>query len=101
MYRAFSCDVRLSSKMAASIATEINIHFICKPLFYIIVRKHMMIAYAHGACDCSGYPVSLRNPTAMLKDSMMSVKTLYYGGGGGWGGGGGGGGGGGLPLTDE
>ena len=39
----------------------------------------MMIAYAHGARDCPGYiQVSLRDPTAMLEDIMMtSVKKLY------------------------
>ena len=37
-----------------------------------------MIACAHGVRDCPGYiQVSLRNPTAMLEDSVTSVKTLY------------------------
>ena len=35
VYRAFSCDVMLSSNMAASIATAINIH-LCKHLFTLL-----------------------------------------------------------------
>ena len=75
--------------MAASIATEININFICKPLFYIIVRKHMMIAYAHGACDCSGYPgQSAQSDGHVEGQHDVSENALLWGGGG-------------APLTDE
>ena len=52
----------LSSNMAASIATEINIH-LCKHLFTLLcitvspfMVQRMMIVYAHGARGCPGYP---------------------------------------------
>ena len=80
----------LSSNMAASVATEINIH-LCKHLFYIIVRNGFsmnspFVVQAHDDCVrglCALLPwicprldiqVSLM---AMLEDSMTSLKTLY------------------------
>ena len=79
----------LSSNMAASIATEINIH-LCKHIFkYIIVHnslshellhlwfKRMMIAYVHGACDCPGYPgQSVQSDSHVGGQHDVSENTL-------------------------
>ena len=87
--RAFLCDGMLFNNMAAVLAMEINIHF-CKHLFTLLC-KHLFtllcitvspfVVQAHDDCvcadsvhDCRGY---LRNPIAMLEDSMTSVKMLY------------------------
>ena len=81
-------DVILSSNMAASIATEINIH-LCKPLFTLlcvtvspwtspfVVQAHDDRVRAWCAMTALEIQVSLHNPTAMLENSMTSVKTLY------------------------
>ena len=86
-YRAFSHDVMLSSNMAASIAWTINID-LCKNLFTLLsimvsprTSPFRFVVQAHDdhvRVTAPDIQVSLRNPTAMLEDSMMSVKTLYY-----------------------
>ena len=87
-YRAFSCDVMLSSNMAASIATESNIH-LCKHLFTLLCvtvspwTSPFVVQGAwwslHRACmvrvTALDILVSLRNPTPMLDYSMTSVKS--------------------------
>ena len=58
-YRAFSHDVMLSSNMAASIATEINIHLLWLPVLRELFHswfKRVMIACTHVVHDCPGYP---------------------------------------------
>ena len=87
LYRAFSCDVMLSSNMAVSIATELNIH-LCKHLFYIIVRNGISMSFSIRGSSAwwsrtrmvrvtaLDIQVSLRNPTAMLEDSTTSLRTL-------------------------
>ena len=72
----------LSSNMAASIATEINIH-LCKHLFTLLCVTvcpwtSPFVVQAHGdRVTALDIKVSLRNLTAMLEDSMPSVKMLY------------------------
>ena len=71
--------------MAASIATEINIHLYASIFLHFIVHNGFsmnfpFVVQAHGVRDCPGHPgqsVVLCNPTAMLEDSMTSVKMLY------------------------
>ena len=83
----FSCDVMLSSNMAASIAAEINIHLM-QSSFYIIVHVGFSMSFSiRGSSPWSparmvrvtamDIQVSLRDPMAMLEDSMTSVKMLY------------------------
>ena len=77
----------LSSNMAAS--TQRQSYSFMQASFYIIVRNGFSMNFSiHGwstwwlsmcivretALDIQ---VSLRNPTAMLEDSMTSVKMLY------------------------
>ena len=55
--RAFSCDVMLSSNMAASIATAINIH-LCKHLFTLLCvmvspRTSPFVVQAHDDRVCA------------------------------------------------
>ena len=87
MYRAFSCDVMLSSNMVASIATAINIH-LWKHLYIIGHNGFSMNSSIRGSSawwsrtgmvrvTALDIQVSLRNPTAMLEGSMTSVNTLY------------------------
>ena len=78
----------LSSNMAAFIAMEIKYSFM-QASFYIIERNDFSMYFSIRdsttwwslACmlrvTALDIQVSLRNPTAMLVDSMTSVKTLY------------------------
>ena len=89
VYRVFSCDVMLSSNMAASLATEINIHFV-HAFLYIIVRNvfSMNLSILGSSAwylrarmvgvTALDIQVSLRNSMAMFEDSMTSVKMIYW-----------------------
>ena len=89
-YRAFSHDVMLSSNIAASIATEINIH-LCKHHFtslcVTVSQWTLSIRGSSAWWLCArmvrvtalDIHVSLRNLPPMLENSMTSVKMLYIG----------------------
>ena len=87
-YRAFSCHVKLSSNMAASIATEISIH-LCKHLFTLLSVTvspwtSPFVVQAHDdrvRAWCTWLPWIYRLVYAIWRPrrrtAWTSVKTLY------------------------
>ena len=86
--RAILHDVMLSSNMAASIATAINFHLRKHlfTLFFVMVSPWTILFMVQGAwwlrarmvhVTALDIQVSLRNPMAMLEDSITSLKILY------------------------
>ena len=89
-YRAVSCDVMLSSNMAASMLKGNAIFMVCIASFDIMVSNSISMSFSirgssiHDDCMrawCAWVPwisrSALRIPTAVLEDSRTSVKTLY------------------------
>ena len=69
--RAISLDIMLSSNMAASIVLNGNQYSFMQASFYTIVRHGLSMNFSiHGFID-------FKCMTAILEDSMTSVKSLY------------------------
>ena len=89
-YRAFSCDVMLSSNMVTSIATEINIRS-CKHLFTLLcttvspwtspfVVQAQDRVHTWYMCDCPGYPgQSVQSDGHVGGQHDVSENGLYHG----------------------